>query len=97
MIILHLFPVTCWGIIITKARNLSKARKDSQLFFDAFRETPEVLVALRRNQAVCPQPGRARNHSSGKPQGGKAARAHGHTGTNDDGVATQLGLRTLPH
>jgi biopolymer transport protein TolQ len=38
MIILLLFSVICWGIILTKARTFSKVRKDTQLFFDAFRE-----------------------------------------------------------
>lgn len=38
MIVLLLFSVICWGIILTKARTLSKAHKDTLLFFDAFRE-----------------------------------------------------------
>jgi biopolymer transport protein TolQ len=38
MIVLLLFSVICWGIILTKARTLSKAHKDTQLFFGAFRE-----------------------------------------------------------
>jgi biopolymer transport protein TolQ len=38
MLMLLLFSVICWGIILTKARTLSKARQDSRLFFDAFRE-----------------------------------------------------------
>jgi biopolymer transport protein TolQ len=38
MIVLLLFSVICWGIILTKAITLAKARKDSRLFFDAFRE-----------------------------------------------------------
>lgn len=39
MILLLLFSVICWGIILTKALALSRARKDTQLFFDAFRES----------------------------------------------------------
>jgi len=39
MILLLLFSVLCWGIILTKAITLSRARKDTQLFFDAFRES----------------------------------------------------------
>jgi biopolymer transport protein TolQ len=39
MILLLLFSVICWGIILTKAITLSRARKDTQLFFDAFRES----------------------------------------------------------
>jgi len=39
MILLLLFSVVCWGIILTKALTLSRARKDTQLFFDAFRES----------------------------------------------------------
>jgi len=39
MLMLLLFSVICWGIILTKAITLSRARKDTQLFFDAFRES----------------------------------------------------------
>jgi biopolymer transport protein TolQ len=39
MLTLLLFSVVCWGIILTKAIALSRARKDTQLFFDAFRES----------------------------------------------------------
>ena len=39
MLVLLLFSVICWGIILTKAIALSRARKDTQLFFDAFRES----------------------------------------------------------
>lgn len=39
MLMLLLFSIVCWGIILTKAITLSKARKDTQLFFDAFRES----------------------------------------------------------
>jgi biopolymer transport protein TolQ len=39
MLLLLLFSVICWGIILTKAITLSRARKDTQLFFDAFRES----------------------------------------------------------
>ncbi len=39
MILLLLFSVICWGIILTKAVDLSRAKKDTQLFFDAFRES----------------------------------------------------------
>jgi biopolymer transport protein TolQ len=39
MLLLLLFSVVCWGIILTKAVTLSRARKDTQLFFDAFRES----------------------------------------------------------
>jgi len=39
MLLLLLFSVVCWGIILTKAIQLSRARKDTQLFFDAFRES----------------------------------------------------------
>jgi biopolymer transport protein TolQ len=39
MLILLSFSVICWGIILTKAIALSRAKKDTQLFFDAFRES----------------------------------------------------------
>jgi biopolymer transport protein TolQ len=39
MVLLLLFSVICWGIILTKAITLSRARKQTQLFFDAFRES----------------------------------------------------------
>jgi biopolymer transport protein TolQ len=39
MLLLLLFSVICWGIILTKAITLSRVRKDTQLFFDAFRES----------------------------------------------------------
>ncbi len=39
MLVLLLFSIICWGIILTKAITLSHARKDTQLFFDAFRES----------------------------------------------------------
>ena len=38
MILLLLFSVICWGIILTKARTISKARTDTQRLFGAFRE-----------------------------------------------------------
>lgn len=39
MILLLVFSVICWGIILTKTITLSRARKQTQLFFDAFRES----------------------------------------------------------
>jgi biopolymer transport protein TolQ len=39
MILLLLFSIFCWAIILTKAIALSRARKHTQLFFDAFRES----------------------------------------------------------
>jgi biopolymer transport protein TolQ len=39
MLTLLLFSVICWGIILTKGIMLSRARKHTQLFFDAFRES----------------------------------------------------------
>ncbi|MEW6136826.1 MAG: protein TolQ [Thermodesulfobacteriota bacterium] len=44
MVILLTFSVVCWGIILTKAITLSRARKDTQLFFDAFRESRKFSV-----------------------------------------------------
>lgn len=44
MILLLLFSVICWGIILTKAVTLSRARKDTQLFFDAFRESRKFSI-----------------------------------------------------
>ncbi len=39
MLLLLLFSIICWGIILTKAIQLSRAKKHTQLFFDAFRES----------------------------------------------------------
>jgi biopolymer transport protein TolQ len=39
MLILLIFSIICWGIILTKAITLSRAKKHTQLFFDAFRES----------------------------------------------------------
>jgi biopolymer transport protein TolQ len=39
MVMLLLFSVLCWAIILTKTITLSRARKHTQLFFDAFRES----------------------------------------------------------
>ncbi len=39
MLLLLMFSVICWGIILTKAIQLSRAKKHTQLFFDAFRES----------------------------------------------------------
>jgi biopolymer transport protein TolQ len=39
MVILLLFSLICWAIIISKIVQLSRARKHTKLFFDAFRET----------------------------------------------------------
>jgi biopolymer transport protein TolQ len=39
MILLLLFSIICWGIVLTKAIQLSRAKKHTQLFFDAFRES----------------------------------------------------------
>lgn len=44
MILLLLFSVICWGIILTKTITLSRVRKDTQLFFDAFRESRKFSV-----------------------------------------------------
>lgn len=44
MVVLLTFSVVCWGIILTKAIALSRARKDTQLFFDAFRESRKFSV-----------------------------------------------------
>ena len=44
MLILLIFSVICWGIILTKALALSRARKHSQLFFDAFRESRKFSI-----------------------------------------------------
>lgn len=44
MVILLVFSVMCWGIILTKAITLSRARKHTQLFFDAFRESRKFSV-----------------------------------------------------
>jgi biopolymer transport protein TolQ len=44
MMVLLTFSVVCWGIILTKAIALSRARKDTQLFFDAFRESRKFSV-----------------------------------------------------
>ena len=38
MIILLIFSVMCWGIILSKTRTFSKTRKETRLFFDAFRQ-----------------------------------------------------------
>ena len=38
MVILLLFSLICWAIIISKAVQLSRARKQTRLFFDAFGE-----------------------------------------------------------
>ncbi len=51
MALLLLFSVVCWGIILTKAITLSRARKDTQLFFDAFRESRKFsLLYAEANQ-----------------------------------------------
>ncbi len=39
MLMLLFFSMICWAIIITKAIQLSRARKDTQLFLEAFRES----------------------------------------------------------
>ena len=39
MLTLLIFSIICWGIILTKAITLSRAKKHTQLFFDAFRES----------------------------------------------------------
>jgi biopolymer transport protein TolQ len=44
MLLLLSFSVICWGIILTKAVTLSRARKDTQLFFDAFRESRKFSI-----------------------------------------------------
>lgn len=44
MILLLVFSVVCWAIVITKAITLSRARKHTQLFFDAFRESRRFSI-----------------------------------------------------
>ncbi len=39
MLMLLFFSMICWAIIVTKAIQLSRARKDTQLFLEAFRES----------------------------------------------------------
>ena len=56
MLMLLLFSIVCWGIILTKAITLSKARKDTQLFFDAFRESRKFSLLVCRGEAVYVQP-----------------------------------------
>jgi biopolymer transport protein TolQ len=55
MLLLLLFSVICWGIILTKAITLSRARKDTHLFFDAFRESRKFSF-YARSQAIHIQP-----------------------------------------
>jgi biopolymer transport protein TolQ len=54
--LLLLFSVISWGIILTKAITLSRARKDTQLFFDAFRESRKfsLLYAEARQFTFSP-------------------------------------------
>jgi biopolymer transport protein TolQ len=56
MLLLLLFSVICWGIVLTKAITLSRARKDTQLFFDAFRESRKfsLLYAEARQFTFSP-------------------------------------------
>jgi biopolymer transport protein TolQ len=56
MLLLLLFSVISWGIILTKAITLSRARKDTQLFFDAFRESRKfsLLYAEARQFTFSP-------------------------------------------
>jgi biopolymer transport protein TolQ len=56
MLMLALFSLICWAIIITKAVQLSRARKDTQLFLDAFRETRKfsLLYAEAKQYAFSP-------------------------------------------
>jgi biopolymer transport protein TolQ len=56
MIMLLAFSVVCWGIILTKAVALSRARKHTQLFFDAFRESRKfsILYAEAKQFAFSP-------------------------------------------
>jgi biopolymer transport protein TolQ len=56
MLTLLAFSVVCWGIILTKAMTLSRTRKDTQLFFDAFRESRRfsLLYAEARQFAHSP-------------------------------------------
>ena len=50
MLMLTLFSLICWAIIITKAIQLSRARKHTQLFLDAFRESRKFSLLVRRGQ-----------------------------------------------
>jgi biopolymer transport protein TolQ len=56
MLLLLLFSIICWGIILTKAITLSRARKHTQLFFDAFRESRKfsILYAEAKQLAFSP-------------------------------------------
>ncbi len=56
LLILLLFSIICWGIILTKSITLSRARKDTQLFFDAFRESRKfsILYAEARQLDASP-------------------------------------------
>ena len=39
MLILLIFSIICWAIILTKAFSLARAKKHTQLFLDAFRQS----------------------------------------------------------
>jgi biopolymer transport protein TolQ len=52
MLLLLLFSVICWGIILTKAVQLSRARKHTQLFFDAFRESRKFSLVYGEAKAL---------------------------------------------
>ena len=44
MLMLLVFSIACWGIILTKSLTLSRAKKQTQLFFDAFRESRKFSI-----------------------------------------------------
>jgi biopolymer transport protein TolQ len=56
MLLLLLFSVACWAIVLTKALTLSRVKKDTQLFFDAFRESRKfsILYAEARQLGASP-------------------------------------------
>lgn len=56
MMILLLFSVVCWGIILTKSVTLSRARKETQLFFDAFRESRKFSMLYSEARQLTSSP-----------------------------------------
>ncbi|MEW6351344.1 MAG: protein TolQ [Thermodesulfobacteriota bacterium] len=56
MLVLLGFSVICWGIILTKALTLSKARKHTQLFFDAFRESRKFSLLYAEAKQLTSSP-----------------------------------------
>lgn len=84
MLILLIFSIICWAVILTKAFSLSRAKKHTQLFLDAFRESRKFSTLYEQSKQFSHSP-LAYIFRSGYKELSRLSRLHphGHKGATD--------------